>query len=270
MRAALPAAALAALLTALPAAAAETAPGLAQLIDGVLAAPADPKARALLREAAVAAAERQKAAALLEKKALLAGAERDRKLLLELRAVREARMRAWERDFATVCSFAGQADTAGEAVAAYERLLNETPVYSDNREQVKAAGEKIKSVFYETIKREFPYLVQGRTQTNERDIAALMFTRASVRDDNVRYLDTSVTQRILDIAARLRRVEGELGRQHVNLTEGLELYAKKRYAEALDLFAKVLSFDSENEEALFYRARAEEETGAGVLNEEKR
>ena len=264
-------AALAALLLAAPAAAADPVqPGLGALIDGVLAAPADPAAWARLREAATEAAARQKAAAALEKKALLAGAERDRKMLLELRALKAGRTLAWERELSAVCALAGSADTAGEAVAAYERLLNETPVYSDNREQVKAAGLKIKGIFYDTIKREFPYLVQGRTQTNERDIAALMFTRASVSDDNVRYLDTSTTQKVLDIAARLRRVEAELGVQHANLAGGLELYAKKRYAGALELLAKVLSFDSANEEALFYRARAEEESGAAGLNEQTR
>lgn len=269
MRASLPAAALAALLLAAPASA-EVPPGLVTLIDGVLADPADPKARAQLRQAASEAAARQKTAASLEKKALMAGAERDRKMLLQLRALKSERSLAWERELSAVCALAGSADTAGEAVSAYERLLNETPVYSDNRDQVKAAAEKIKGIFYETIKREFPYLVQGRTQTNERDIAALMFTRASVSDDNVRYLDTSTTQKVLDIAARLRRVEAELGVQHANLTGGLELYSKKRYAGALELLAKVLSFDSENDEALFYRARAEEESGAAGLNEQKR
>lgn len=260
-----PAAALAALLLAVPAAAGEAAPRLGPLIDAVLADPSDPKARALLREAAEAAAARQKADAAAESKALMDGAERDRKRLLELQLVKEARMRAWEGDLAAVCALAAGADTAGEAVSAYEKLLGETPVYSDNREKVRAASEKIKGIFYATIKREFPYLVQGRTQTNERDIAALMFTRASVRDDDMRYLDSSVTQRVLDIAARLRRVEAELGRQHANLAEGLELYSKKRYAPALELLEKVLSFDSENEEALFYRARAEEEAGAAGL-----
>jgi len=265
------AAACAALFLAVPAAAAgEAGTGLGALIDKVLADPADPEARARLRKAASAAVERRTAEAAQERKELMKGAARDRKTLQELNVLKAARMKAWEEELSAVCALAGGVDTSGDAVTAYERLLSETPVYSDNRAKVEGATEKVKGIFYATIKREFPYLVQGRTQANERDIAALMFSRASVQDDTVRYLDTGVTQKVLDIAGRLRRLELELGRQYANLTEGVALYSKKRYAPALEFFEKVIGFDSENEEALFYRSRATEEESAAALKKDKR
>lgn len=257
----LPACAFAALLAAAPAAAAGSGRAVAPLIDKVLADPADPASRAGLRAAAEEAEAARKAAAGQERRELLAGAARDKKDLEALRALKAARLEAWEEEFSRVCALASAGATAGQAVTAYERLMDAAPVYSDNRDRLRESGEKIKAIFYATIRREFPYLVQGRTRTDERDIAALLFTRASVHDENARYLDTGATQQILDTAARLRRREGELGRQYENLTAARDLYAKKRRKEALELFSKVLSFDSGNEEAVFFRARLGNEAG---------
>lgn len=263
MRAALPA--CAALLAAASAAAGEAPRKVAPLIDKVLAAPADPAARTELRGAAEEAEAARKAAASAERRELMAGAERDKRDLEALRALKAARMRAWEDEFAKVCLLASAGATAGQAVDAYERLMDSAPVYSDNRDRVREAGERIKGIFYATIRREFPYIVQGRTRTDERDIAALLFTRASVHDENARYLDTGATQQILDTAARLRRREAELGRQYENLTAARELYAKRQYKPALELFGKVLDFDGGNEEAVFFRARLED--GSGVKDQ---
>lgn len=261
MRPALPAVACAALLAAAAAAAGEGKSGVAPLIDKVLSDPADASARTALRGAAEEGEARRKAAAAAERRELMAGAARDKQALESLRALKTARLNAWEEEFSKVCSLASAGATAGQAVAAYERLMDSAPVYSDNRERLREAGERIKAIFYATIRREFPYIVQGRTRTDERDIAALLFTRASVHDDNARYLDTGSTQQILDMAARLRRREGDLGRQYENLTAARDLYAKKQYKPALELFGKVLAFDGGNEEAIFFRARLEEESG---------
>ncbi|MHB0996338.1 MAG: hypothetical protein ACYC2I_08225 [Elusimicrobiales bacterium] len=259
MRAALPA--CAALLAAAAAAAGEAPRAVAPLIDKVLAAPADPAARAELEGAAGEAEAARKAAAARERRELMTAAARDKEVLDALRARKAKRLGAWEKEFSRVCALASAGITAGQAVAAYERLMDSAPVYSDNRELVRGAGEKIKGIFYATIRREFPYIVRGRARTDERDIAALLFTRASVHDENARYLDTGATQQILDMAARLRRREAELGRQYENLTAARELYAKRHYGPALELFEKVLAFDGGNEEAVFFRARLEEEAG---------
>ncbi len=252
-----------------PAAQPARAPGLAGLIDKVLADPANAQARARLREAAASAAAREQAAAASERAALMTGAGRDRRKVLELREVKSGRMEAWEKKFSRVCSMAGNADTAGDAVTAYESLLENAPVYSDNREALAADGVRIKKIFYETIRKAFPYLVQDRTSANERDIAALMFARASETDESNRYIDTGGAQKTLDMAERLTSLERELGLQNANLSSGLELYAKKRYPEAVELFEDVLAFDSENEEALFYRARADEEAGAAEKKDKR-
>jgi len=253
-----------------PAAAPVDGPGVAALLDKVLADPSDAAARERLREAAEAAAAREKASAVSEQAALRTGADRDRKRVLDLRETKDRRMTAWEKKFSVVCSLAGSGETAGQAVAAYERLLENAPVYSDNREQLVADSVKVKTIFYNTIKKEFPYLVQDRTSANERDIAALMFARASETDESGRYIDTSGAQKTLDMAERLTRLERELELQYTNLGSGLELYAKKRYTEAAGFFEEVLAFDSENEEALFYRARAGEEAGAAEQKKDKR
>lgn len=260
-RALLPACACAALLAAAPAAAGDAGGEVIPLMDKVIAAPADPVSRAGLRGAASEAEAARKAAAAQERRRLLAGAARDKRSLEELRALKAARSEAWNDEFSRVCALASAGATAGQAVAAYEKLIDGAPVYSDNRDTLREAGEKIKGIFYSTIRREFPYIVQGRNRTDERDIAALLFTRASVHDENERYLDTGATQQILDTAARLRRREAELGLQYENLTAARDLYAKKRYKQALELFGKVLAFDSGNEEAVFFRTRLEDEAG---------
>jgi hypothetical protein len=254
--------ACAALLACAPAAAGEARREVTPLLDKVLAAPGDKAARAGLREAAARAEAERRAEAAGERAALRAAAAKDKENLDRLKALKAARMNGWEKEFARVCALASSGGTAGQAVADYERLMDSAPVYSDNRERLREADGKLKGIFYATIRREFPYLVQGRTWTDERDIAALMFTRASVRDEDTRYLDTGITQQVLDIAARLRRRETELGRQYENLKEGRELYAKRRHREALELFDKVLAFDSGNEEAQFFRVRSAE--GAGL------
>jgi len=139
-----------------------------------------------------------------------------------------------------------------EAVSAYEALLENAPVNSDNNEQRAAAVVKTKNIFFKTIKKEYPHLVQGRDHIDERDIASLLFSRASMQDDYHRYADSGTTQEALNKADRYRRLERELALQHSNLNKGLNLYSKRRYDEAIGYFEEVLSFDRANEEAFFY------------------
>jgi len=91
---------------------------------------------------------------------------------------------------------------------------------------------------------------------DERDIASLLFYRASTQDDYQRYTDTGGTQEALNKAERFRRLERELGVQYSNLNKGIALYSKRRYGEAIEFFDEVLSFDRDNEEALYYWALA--------------
>jgi len=228
------------------------AQGLPELIDKVLANPSDAEARERLKNAAELAAGKEKKAMAAEKAGLLAGAKLDREKTLEMRASKEKRMRAWRRAYAKVCSLASDVDEIREAASSYEALLESSPVYSDNRPELAAASEKIKEIFYKTIKSEYPHLVEGRERIDERDIASLLFYRASTLDDSGRYTDTGSTQEALRKAERYRRLERQLGLQYSNLTNGIIFYSKRHYEEALALFDEVLAFDRENEEALYY------------------
>jgi len=252
-------AAAAGLAGAQPAAPAGEKPGAQEvpgLVDKVLADPSDAEARARLKSAAGSGSAREKKAIAEEKAALLAGAERDRKKELKMWAAKEKRRRAWKRALDRVCSLASDADTIKQAVSAYEALLVNSPVYTDNREELSAASLKIKDIFFKTVKSEYPHLVQGRDRIDERDIASLLFYRASTQDDYQRYTDTGGTQEALNKAERFRRLERELGVQYSNLNKGIALYSKRRYGEAIAVFDEVLSFDRDNEEALYYWALA--------------
>ncbi|MDO8805776.1 MAG: hypothetical protein Q7R35_15255 [Elusimicrobiota bacterium] len=259
------AAGLAAAQPADPAGERAGAQALPALIDNVLNDPSNPESRERLKSAAELASAREKKAIAAEKAVLLAGAERDRKKTLEMRAAKEKRRRAWNKAFARVCSLAADADNMREAVYAYEALLEKSPVYSDNGEELAAASEKVKKILYRTIKSEYPHLVEGRDRIDERDIASLLFYRASTQDDLGRYADTSSTQEALNKADRFRRLERELRLQHSNLTKGISLYTKRHYSEALALFEEVLAFDRANEEALYFWviARGKTKSAAG-------
>ena len=223
-----------------------------RLIDKVLADPADAEARAQLKLAAELALRRQNRARDAEKARLLAGAQNDRKKVLKLRAAMEKRRRAWKKSLARVCSLASSPDNVRQAVSGYERLLQSAPVYSDNREELAAGVEKVKGVFYKTIKSEYPHLVEGRDRIDERDIASLLFSRTATQGDYGGDYGADATQEVLNKVDRFRRLERALGVQSDNLSRGIRFYSLQRYGDALDLLDEVLVFDRTNEEALFY------------------
>jgi len=236
------------------------AQGVPALIDKVLADPADAGARERLRRAAEMALRQEKRAKVSEKAALLAGAQQDRKKVLTLRAAKEKRRRAWRKSLDRVCSQASSPDNIRLAVTGYEKLLESAPVYSDNREELAAGIERVKGVFFKTIKSEYPHLVEGRDRIDERDIASLLFSRAAAQGDYGEDYGADGTQEVLNKVDRFRRLERALGEQNSNLTRGLKLYSMRRYGEALDYFDAVLAFDRGNEEARFYQYLAQEKT----------
>lgn len=223
-----------------------------RLMDLVAADPSDADARAALDRAASLAAADELRAAAYEKEELLAGAENDMRRLETMRRACARRLEAWRRALSRVCSLAGDPDTVRDAVNAYEKLLASAPVYTYDREELAAACAKVKDVFYRTIKKEYPYLVEGREHADERDIASLMFARASTQDDYGRYNDTGATQNVLDKADRLRSLERAAFQQQANLVKAVDLYGRRRYSESSELLEDVLAFDHSNEEALFY------------------
>lgn len=231
-------------------------------MDMVIAEPGDRAARAGLREAAARALGAERRLVDAERAALLAGAGRDKRRLDALAARKASRLAGWRNFLSRTRALAARAETVREAVTAYERLLETAPVYSDDREELLAACASVKEVFFGTIRKEFPYLVEGRDHADERDIASLQFSKISSRDESDRYLDTGSTQEVLARADKFRRLERELAAQHGNLVKGLALYARGRLPEALELFEKAIAFDARNEEALFYSGLAREKLGA--------
>jgi hypothetical protein len=231
-------------------------------MDMVIADPSDEGARAGLRAAAAQVQLLERQAASVEREILLSGAGRDRRRTLAMRAAGEKRLRAWKKNFSKACSLASDADTVKEAVSAYERLLAAAPVYSFDGGYLTEAAARIKGVFFKTIKREFPYLLEGRDYADERDLASLMFARASVQDDTERYVNTGAAQDVLNRADRLRRLERDLAAQHRNLEKGIAMYERDRYADALKYFDEILAFDRRNEEVLLYSAAAKEKIAA--------
>ena len=205
--------------------------------------------------------EKERRAASEERAALLAGAGLDRGRIMAMRASKKKRLDAWNDDFLKACALASGADTVKEAVAAYENLLETFPVYSDNRAYLLASGAKIKGIFYKVIKETYPYLVAGRDTVDERTLAALQFSRVAALQEFGGRPDTTAAERELKKAERLRRLERELVLKHENIKAAMDLYEIKRYADSLKNFDQALSYDRNNEEALFYRALARKKAG---------
>lgn len=233
-------------------------------IDMVLADPSDAEARAALKKVSELALARENRAVARERAELKAGAARDRRRVLALRAACDRRMKAWRGAASRVVSLAGDADTMDSAVAAYEKLLASAPVYYGRMPELLQETAAVKEAFYRSIKKEMPYLVEGRERVDERDIASLQFLRASSGDDSSRYLDGARTQQVIDRADGFRRLERRLAVRHAALSKGIELYSKGRYAEAYEELGGVLAGDPENEEAVFYSALAAEKMPAPV------
>lgn len=241
--------------------------GILRLMDRVIADPSDEEARKELRLATGLAVEKERRAAAEERAALLAGAGQDRGKIMSMRAAKKKRLDAWNDRLLRACALASRADTVKEAVAAYEDLLETFPVYSDNRAYLLASGAKIKGIFYKVIKETYPYLVAGRDTVDERTLAALQFSRVAALQEFGGHPDTTAAERELKKAERLRRLERELVLKHENIKAAMDLYEIKRYADSLKNFDQALSYDRNNEEALFYRALARKK--AGVAEDER-
>lgn len=235
------------------AAGAEPARDVTSLMDRVLADPADAEARNSLEAAASRAAAAEKAAAEAERAALLAEAERTRLGKEALAEAKSRRLEAWQKQFSKACSLAGSADRAGDAVALYEKLLETFPVYSDTRELLDESGARIRGIFFETIRKSYPYLAEGRDTADARMLAALQFSRASERQmDYGGRQPAGVAEAQLKKAQKLRNLENELKTRHETLKEGLSLFSRKRWPEAREKLEEVEYYDRENEEALHY------------------
>ncbi len=227
-------------------------------LDMVLRDPADSAAGDYLKQAAEGALEQEHRTVAAERGTLLAGSVEARRELDVLDAARDRRISAWKESFFKVRSLASGVDTVREAVLAYERLLAGTPVYLDNSDQFFTMTTEIKAAFYKTIKNRYPYLVEGQTTVDERDLAMLFFAEESAGDVAGRYVRTGQTQSVLDKSERFRRLESEIPRHYDRMEKGCDLYVRGRYAEAIEAFRVVLTFDPRNEEALFFTAHAEQ------------
>lgn len=259
-----PAAALAALLLAPAALSAEATKGaaaeraeLVRQIDRVLANPASDAAKVALESSVGRAAAAEKADAEAERAELMAAAEKDYAKLAALRAAKAERVREWEDDFSRACSLASGAATVRRAVDEYERLLSDFPVYSDTGELLRKSGEKIRGIFYVTIKKAYPYLAEGRTTADSRMLASLQFARSAAQQSETGGGTMSrVAERELRRADKLKRLEEEVARQQENMAAGLALFRRRRWAEAGKNFDAVLAFDKANEEAIYYKGLA--------------
>lgn len=234
-----------------------------RLMDGVLADPADEAARTRLRLSAGKAAAAEKSAIDAERARLLAAARRDKAETDAMLAAKAARTASWKKDFSKACALAEKAETAREAVAAYERALETFPVYSDNKALLADSGRDIRAIFFKTIQKGYPYLAEGRTTADTKMLAALQFARAS--DQTGEYggrPDQGAAEAALKKTEKFRRLEQALARQYESLEQGLVLYGRKHWAEALKRFNDVLAFDKANEEALYYRTLAKARAAA--------
>ena len=234
-------------------------------LDMVLRDPGDSGVREYLRRATEGALARERRLTGEEREALLAAAEKDRRDEEALEADRKRRLSYWEKLFSITRSLASGPDTVREAVVEYERLLAATPVYLDNKARFLSMTAEIKGTFYKTISARYPYLTEGRTSVDERDLATLFFSQESAEDVAARYVRTGQTQGILDRSDRLRRLEKEILRRYAEMTKGRDLYIRKHYDDAAEAFRDVLAFDPRNEEALFYKARAERALARAAL-----
>ncbi len=263
----LAASALAALL-GIPAAAAAAdqgrPAGVAALIDSVMADPRDASAHAELDAAARRAAGARRAAAEAERVRLLKAAREAQEGLESMMEAKKKRLRAWERDFSEACSMASDPDRVRGAVEAYEALLKDFPVYSDTAPLLDSSDRKIMGVFYRTIKRSYPYLALGRDTADTRMLAALVFSRDSELHAEYGGLPFSgAAEAQLKKAEKITALKAVLERQLRNMSEGLSLYSRGRWTGSAAYFARVLSFDAGDEEALYYHSLALKKAGAG-------
>lgn len=231
----------------------EPAGDVLKLVDKVIADPADAEARQRLAKAAGRAVDLEKETAASERAALLAEAEAARLRNEALAEAKRRRVAGWQKRFSRACSLAADADRAGDAVALYEELLQTFPVYSDTKELLAESDTRIRGIFFSTIKKSYPYLAEGRETADERMLASLQFSRASERQ--MEYggrQPAGVAEAQLKKAQQLRNAEAELKRQQDTLKEGLSLFSRKRWAEAVKKLEEVAEYDRENEEALHY------------------
>lgn len=232
-------------------------------MDRVLADPSDEKAKELLGLAADRASEAEKAAAAKERAALLAGAEKDYARLSEMQALRAERVAAWKKSFVRARSLASGAATVRRAVDDYERLLSGFPVYSDTAELLAGSDAEIRKVFYETIKKTYPYLAEGRATADAKMLASLQFARVSAQQaETGGGMVTRAAEAELKRADRLRRLREMAEKQLGNMSAGLALFRRRRWAESLKHFDEILAFDKANEEALYYKGLARSRAAA--------
>lgn len=237
--------------------------GLLSGIDRVLADPSDEAAKKELAAASAAAAATEKAAADAERQRLQAGADADYARLTDMRAEKAARVREWTKRFDRACELARGAATSKRAVDEYERLLAVFPVYTDSADLLRDSGVKIMSIFYETVKRDYPYLAAGRAAADSKMLASLQFARNSEQmSERGGGVNSGVADAEVRRADRLERTRRKVLDRLDDMSAGLTLVRRRRWDEALKYFEAVLAWDKGNEEALYYaklaRSRAKE------------
>lgn len=260
MRLAATGTALALILAAAASAGAQESPGRARMVklmDRVISNPKDELAREKLDAEAKRAVAAERRFSEKERARLLEEAAKAKEKRDSMNAAKALRLAAWKKDFNRACSLASDPDTVRHAVEAYEELLLEFPVYSDTRKLLAASETRVMGIFYRTIKDSYPYLAQGRETADARMLASLVFSRASERQAEYGgSLTSGMAEAQLKKAERLNSLEALLKRQHSNFIEAISLYGRKHWPESIKYFDEILDFDSENEEALYYRELA--------------
>jgi len=234
----------------------------------VMADPENSRAREHLRLAGERVVKKEREAALAEKRRILTEANSSRRLIMTLRAAKEKRSVPWRASLAHAASLAGDINKVKEAVLAFEQWLKGVPVYSDNKKEFLGGIARIKVVFYRTIKSKYPYLVQGRTTVDSRDLASLTFSQESMSESADHYVETNQAQKVLEKADRLRRVERQILWHYRIVEKATELYCRTHYAESMAGFRDVLAFDAFNEEALFFLDQAQKRLGLAAAGNE--
>lgn len=237
-------------------------------MDMVIANPEDSQAREHLRLAAEKVVKQEREAALAEKKLFMDEANDSRRLIMTLRAVKEKRAAPWRDILSRTVSLAGNINTVKAGVLAYEQWLEAVPIYSDNKQEFLDGQKKIQAAFYATIKSRYPYLVQGRTTVDSRDLASLTFSEESLNDDASHYVETNQTQKVLEKADKLRRLEKQILEHYAIVENTTELYCRTHYAESMVGFKDVLAFDAFNEEALFFLDQAQKRLSLQAAGQE--
>lgn len=239
-------------------------------MDMVIANPEDSRAREHLRLAGEKVVKQRREAALAEKKLFMDEAKDSRRLIMTLRAAKEKRSAPWRSILSKTVSLAGNINTVKAGVLAYERWLEATPIYSDNKREFLDGRKRIQAAFYATIKSGYPYLVQGRTAVDSRDLASLTFSEESLNDDAGHYVETNQTQKVLEKADKLRRLERLILEHYGVVEKATELYCRTHYAESMTGFRDVLAFDAFNEEALFFLDQAQKRLDLRAAGQESK